>query len=285
MQVNFSLIAALSAALLLLPGTTGCRSNGGPWYNPSTYAFSNPFASNPFAKDGSLAPPFSADALAESKPSLGSNPNIGLPPGGYTDGSIVSNTGTPSTNPPERWGESQNAMSALAASANAISSANAMPAQGHPGFYSGYSVPEASQYSPSHADAFAASPSAPGIGAAGFTTQTPPGQSPHLYQPDSVHHASANPMIQNYQPTALQQHAPSNPMPGNVPLAANESWEQSQHHAFGGMQQPHTIPPGTMPPGGFVYEQAPSQPHAMPTQPMPGEINAFPGQHSNLPIW
>lgn len=73
-----SIVAAL-ALLSLVSGAIGCKSNGGPWYNPKSYAFHNPF------KEGSEAPPYRGEATAQAnaKPSLDAQPHINTPPGGY----------------------------------------------------------------------------------------------------------------------------------------------------------------------------------------------------------
>jgi hypothetical protein len=72
---NTSIIAIL-VMLTFVGGSIGCRSNGGPWYNPKSYTLSNPFDKS--RKD--------SDTLANTKPSLGSNPNVSTPAGGYTSG-------------------------------------------------------------------------------------------------------------------------------------------------------------------------------------------------------
>lgn len=73
-----SIVAALMCFLLVF-GVIGCRSNGGTWYNPKSYTWYNPFKSNE-------APAFDPEGTAHvtPKPSLGAQPNVTTPPGGYT---------------------------------------------------------------------------------------------------------------------------------------------------------------------------------------------------------
>ena len=105
MQVHFSSVAVVFAALLLVAGSVGCRSNGGDWYNPKSYAWTNPFS-----RDDQVAPR-SSENLAKTRPSFSDQPNVSTPPGGYSDGSsgIASRSTSPagiqndsSTNP---WGQ------------------------------------------------------------------------------------------------------------------------------------------------------------------------------------
>ncbi|MDR0869970.1 MAG: hypothetical protein LBN39_04175 [Planctomycetaceae bacterium] len=70
-------IAAVLVVLSLVSGAVGCKSNGGPWYKPNTYAFYNPF-------NGKDAMDSEGSAHASIKPSLDSQPNVNVPPGGYT---------------------------------------------------------------------------------------------------------------------------------------------------------------------------------------------------------
>jgi len=103
MRVHFSSIVAVFAALLLISGTTGCQLNG-PWYQPSSYAFSSPFG-----KPGGQRSP---DALAGSRPNLGERPNVDPPKGGYTNqGSLAqrSSQGTQGGFGTDPWGQQQTA--------------------------------------------------------------------------------------------------------------------------------------------------------------------------------
>ena len=78
MRIHFSSVATIFVALLFVSGTVGCRSNGGDWYNPKTYSWTNPFnKDNPTAHR-------SATTTANTKPSFDSQPNLSTPPGGYS---------------------------------------------------------------------------------------------------------------------------------------------------------------------------------------------------------
>ena len=249
MRVNFSFVAAFFVALLVL-GTVGCRSNGGPWYNPSSYAFTNPFAN---AKDdagrNSLAPSFGGgEATANARPSLDAQPNIGIPPGGYTDGTSLAgrpaagNTGG-STQPPAAW-ETQNLM-----------------AQQPPPF-GGYSVPEPTHYSLSGAYA------AHNAGATHMSHQQAVPQGGGLLYQEPVQQAHNTMSHTSHQPTALQQ-------PAGVPAGGiHGGWDQPGHHApiGGNMPSQHdhfAVPPqpGGFPPAGYeqpmMHQPAPV-PHQAP---------------------
>lgn len=92
------LVFAICCSLL------GCRSNGGPWYKPSTYTFNNPFNKNKAGMYGEEAR--FAENAPSNLPREGMRPNVSTPPGGYTEqrasqqtvsSSAVPNTGVPST--------------------------------------------------------------------------------------------------------------------------------------------------------------------------------------------
>ena len=77
---NNSIVAAL-VLLSLVSGAIGCKSNGGAWYKPNSYSLHNPFKKeerNPFKKEEPIAP-----YQATAKPSIGAQPNVTPPPGGY----------------------------------------------------------------------------------------------------------------------------------------------------------------------------------------------------------
>ena len=80
MRTRTNSIVAAFVLLSLVSGAIGCRSNGGPWYNPKSYAWHNPFKA-------SEAPAFDAEGTAQAnqKPSIGAQPNVNTPPGGYTN--------------------------------------------------------------------------------------------------------------------------------------------------------------------------------------------------------
>ncbi|MDR1270988.1 MAG: hypothetical protein LBK82_15845 [Planctomycetaceae bacterium] len=79
MHIRKNSIVATLVCFSFIFGVIGCRSNGGAWYNPKSYTWHNPFQSNE-------APSFDAEGTAHvtPKPSLGSQPNVTPPPGGYT---------------------------------------------------------------------------------------------------------------------------------------------------------------------------------------------------------
>jgi len=247
MRVNFSFVAASFVALLVL-GTVGCRSNGGPWYSPGSYVFTNPFASD--AGRDSLAPPFGGgEATANARPSLDAQPNIGTPPGGYTSGTALAghsgggSTGG-STHPPAAW-ETQNLM-----------------AQQPPPF-GGYSVPEPTQYSLS--DAYAAHHT----GAAHASHQQMAGgqMAGGLSHHEPIQQAHNTMSHTSHQPTALLQ-------PANVPMGGiHGGWDQPGHHApmGGGIPPQHesfAVPSqqGGFPPAGFHEQPMMHQPAPVPQQ-------------------
>ena len=240
MRIHFSSIATILVALLFVLGTTGCRSNGGAWYNPKSYAFSNPFAgaTKSYAKDkDNLAPPFSSEAQANSKPSLGSHPNISAPQGGYTDGALASRAGssnassssgvTVSNSPPDHWGQQ-----------------NPMAQQGSANAYGTYSVAEPSQYSP-YADY-----GKQGVAPSSYTSSQNPYQP---YQPEMGQQAnqpasynqmsySSNPLQKEYMPTSA--YATQQPLEsasaGGYPAVSNiyASSAMPQNDPYASVQQP-----------------------------------------------
>ena len=259
MQVHFSFAAAVMTLLLIMPGTIGCRSNGGPWYKPDTYAFVNPFDKEAMNRGGT-APPFGADVAANLKPSLDAQPNISPPLGGYTaEGNpLAALSMGGSTQPPEAWGAQ-----------NLMSHQGAVPHQGPPG---GYSVPEPSHYSPS--DIYVTHGSAPHQGAP--YQDSPQSGSWQYHEP--VHQASNTLSQTSHQPTALQQpaHVPMGGVPmGGAPNAWEVPGQQSPHQSpFGGVMSSPPSPspqdafggsavPSGFPSGGSVYDQQPV-PHQSP---------------------
>ena len=77
MRTRSNLIVTALVLLSLVSGAIGCKHTGGPWYKTSSYSSHNPFKS----KDDTLEP-YSRDY---AKPSIGTNPNVTPPPGGYGD--------------------------------------------------------------------------------------------------------------------------------------------------------------------------------------------------------
>jgi hypothetical protein len=274
MRVHFSPIATVFVALLFVSGTVGCRSNGGDWYNPKSYAFTNPFANvnNPFAKDNQ-APAFSPNTQSNTKPSIDSHPNISIPNGGYTDEAHASRVGsagmTVSSSPPAHWGQH-----------------NPLAQQSSPNTLGGYSDPEPSQYL-SYSD-FARH------GAAPASHPHAPNHNPYLYQPEAVQHATSqmhfgNDYMQpNYQTTsafAARQPVHSAPpgagaygipmQPGShAPLGtvAHDPHASIQHHGtqHHGFPMPSPVPgfehasPGPYVGLGYPGEFAPAPSHHHP---------------------
>lgn len=85
-------LAILAAVLAVCSMGTGCTSNGGPWYKPSTYTYHNPFSKDkgktPHDKHaGMVAGGQETDksVLDNSRPSINSSPNIKGPLGGYSN--------------------------------------------------------------------------------------------------------------------------------------------------------------------------------------------------------
>jgi len=188
----------LATACLALLFTVGCQSNGGPWYNPATYSFGNPFSKS----DHSRSP----NALANTKPSLDAQPNINAPHGGYTDGSALthrlggsSGTAT-STTPPSHWGEQ-----------------NTMVSQGPANYHGGYTDPVPSQYPPSYLD-------------------TPGGQGTVPVSYNQYLHTSQQSPSPYQTAQGIYQSAPDTGQYGNNPMSYNEAggYPMSQ----GGIQQP-----------------------------------------------
>jgi hypothetical protein len=240
MRVHFSSIVLIFTALLLVSGTVGCQSNGGAWYNPKSYSWTNPFSKE------NAAPPYSPNALA-NKPSLDAQPNINTPQGGYTDKALTANRtgspgGTASASPPEHWSQQ-----------------SSMGSQGTPNPYSNYTVPEPSQYLP-YAGAY------DGQGAAAspyqYAQQNP---SPYQYSPETAQRSNSMPyggdysVPAGYQPTA--NHVPVdnfsvNPAAGNYTVGNYPPLGGAHPNDpyIAGVQQPQQS--GAVQPTGFgVYNQ------------------------------
>ena len=102
MRVHFSSVATAFVALLFVLGTVGCQHTGGDWYKPSSYAWGPKSNSN----DSSGAPR-SLGGQANPRPSHNDQPNVYVPPGGYSDGTrATAATGT-SGGSADPWGQHQ----------------------------------------------------------------------------------------------------------------------------------------------------------------------------------
>lgn len=79
MRIRTKSIVTAIALLSLVSGAVGCRMNGtGPWYNPQSYSWHNPFNHGDApARDDAPAHAMTA------KPSMGMSPEVSIPPGGY----------------------------------------------------------------------------------------------------------------------------------------------------------------------------------------------------------
>jgi len=287
MRTNISFIVTVFVTLLFVSSTVGCRMNDGPWYNPKSYAFSNPFAKRIEVGRDNLAPPFnSTDALAgNNKPSADSRPNIEPPPGGYSsDGTLISRAENPSHQPPAAWGTQ-----------------SPIAAQGNTNPLGGFSIPEPTQYSPYNTDHFA------GSGGVPPTQQYMPhqgqfGSSPHDQfsshgsvlqannpMPNTIHQTSlhqSNIQQPMYAPMGMeqpvQQYDPFNAMP---PTQDPYAGVQQQQGIFPGTAYEQQIAPQQMMPASSLQSQgfhnpgvgaAPQQYH----QPQP-----FQPQNHNQSIW
>jgi len=270
MRVHISSIVTIFAALLLVSGTVGCRSNGGPWYNPATYSFSNPFGKE------RQESPYSSN-MAKTKPSLDSQPNISTPHGGYTDsasraGSPASTGGTVSSSPPEHLAQYN-------------SQYNPATQQNSPNPYSSYTVADPSQYSPytyteSYGGQSGGQPyNGQGSPASPYQYSANQGQqSPYQYRQEAVQHAQNYPAMPygeqltqtTYQTTSAYQPQPYQPQSANnVPAGPYGNTEQpGQYAPFGTTPQSDsyagTPQPTAVSPSGFGQGQPVSTPYTYP---------------------
>jgi len=272
MRVHFSSIVTILLALLLVSGTVGCRSNGGPWYNPTTYSFASP------SGKGRPASPYSS-SVANQKPSLDAQPNISAPHGGYTDNasfaaSPASSGGTVSNTPPAHWAQH-----------------NPVPQQNVPNSYSSYTVADPSQYSPqTYTEAYGGQ-SVPAPTSTYPYVATQGQQSPYQYSPEPVQQAHSYPAMPYgeqqhaqtaYQTTSAYQQQPMYNAPVGTFGAANQPSQYGSqgtmppNDPYAGMQQPSTVPPS-----GFGQEQPVSPSYAYPSE---GVSVAFPYQSYQPPV-
>jgi hypothetical protein len=257
MRVYFSPIVAIFVALSLVSGTVGCRNTGGPWYNPSTYAFSNPFGKDRPASPGS-------SSIANKKPSLGAQPNISAAPGGYTDGSSMaaspaSSSGTVSSTPPSHWSQHSPTMQ-----------------QASPNSYGGYTVADPSQYSPqTYSESYGGQGTATPYHQ--YSATQGQQQSPYQQYPqEAVQQAHSYPAMpygeQNaqtvYQTTSAYQQQPMH----NVPAGSYGGMEQPSPYGYNGVAHPgdpyagmqQMQQPTAVPPSGFGQEQTMPSTYAYP---------------------
>jgi hypothetical protein len=242
MRIHFSSAVTIFVTLLFISGTVGCRSNGGPWYHPKSYAFTNPFA-----KDNQ-APPYSPSTQANTKPSLDSHPNISNPPGGFSDeSSLYAN----------RSGSYNGTSSASSSDHGGYPSPVTVASQGTSNPYGGYSIAEPSPYPPTYAGG---QPSATNAAAHQYQYQYPseatqPGNPmPYNYNeyPAGTQYQATSAV--SYPPTTLNSTSPdnygsTNPAMGNyAPFGA-----PSQNDPYTAAIQSQSQPPA--PPAGSYYNQ------------------------------
>ena len=302
MRIQHRYIFTVITVLLLISGSSGCRSNGGAWYNPNTYSFSNPFNKDAFAKDN-LAPLFNpSGSMANKKPSLNASPNIDTPPGGYRDGTVANNSAAASLNPPDHWGQNQ------MLTQNSMASMPNAQGTGLPGLHNSFPQDTPSHPGMPHQGHLSVANQS-GIGQTGFgtvasqnnnTLSRPPhashpqpfdtqhhmaaqhAQTPFQYQPDLISHADSTVPFP-YHATALQQH-------GNAPL--NNGAMHANAMNANAMEWPgHQAPHGSQ--NNAHFGTMPTEnPYAMAQQPgfAPHDGSgqqAFPGSHqgySNDPV-
>jgi hypothetical protein len=247
MRTHFSSAVAIVVTLLFVLGTVGCRSNGGPWYNPKSYSWSQPFA-----KD-SQAPPYSPDALANKKPSLEASPNVSVPQGGYTDeSSLHSNRSIPQGGTPGGYPLDQGGYHSPVASNT----------------YGGYSVAEPSPYPPTYAGG---QPSA--ANAAAYQYQYP-SEVPQMAQQGNQNqmpygysdYAAGTPAGTQYHPTSAVSYTQATPnypsVDNGTPNPAMTGGNYAPFSAalpqndpyVAAMQQPAPVTPT----GGYYDQSAPA---------------------------
>jgi len=267
MRVHFSSVVAVFVTLLFVSGTVGCQSNGGNWYNPKTYSWSNPFSK------GNQA----SHAQANTRPSLGAHPNISDIPGGYSDSSFAQQSGTVSATPPDHW-EQRSPMSAQStthslggfsvAEPSSFPPSYAMGQQhhgtSHPGAMGGAPLPQQQQsdFMPfGHSDYMQTGFHAP-------HAVDPHQHMHHQQQQQHVqhsfadqHHAGMSHQMPsgNYAPFGAAQHQVTHHHDPHM-IQQQHAFPQQQHHAF--PQQ------SAAPPMGFGHDPMAPVPHASQGMPM-----------------
>ena len=226
---NNSLLTAL-ILLSLVVGAIGCKSNGGPWYKPGSYAMHNPFK----AKDEPLSSPY-PDRTATTKPSMGAQPNVATPPGGYATKELqVQYNNTPT-------GGATPEANRLARSEPAVSGGN-IPTSGYsdPGYN-----PNVAAYNPNMGTSY------PG------TYPPNSGVTPQNIQPTSI----ATPYGPSYTPQGTPDYASNPGTP--LPWGAQAPYDPAPASGFtapvnptyetapGGFPSATPVPYGTQPVGGF----------------------------------
>ncbi len=270
-----SIVTAL-VLLSLVSGAIGCKSNGGAWYKPNSYTWYNPFSS----KDDPI-PPYSGEHAATAKPSIGAQPNVAAPPGGYGDKAKEAEfyAAKPEKQVQPQYGNTITGGSAPtstpAADQNRVAMADAPLYNGAPANYSTpnpYSVPDAyyqpnsgvtpASYQPTSIQQPNAGYQQPNAGyqqpAAGYQ-QPAAYQQPTGYQPNGM---SPNPA--DYAPSATPSpYSPNTSVPATnySPFAAQPEAQQG----FGAPVSTTTAPAANA--YGAGYTAAPSYGSGYPATP------------------
>ncbi|MCL2005656.1 MAG: hypothetical protein FWG73_05770 [Planctomycetaceae bacterium] len=271
MRTHYTFIFTVLTALFLVSGTSGCKSNGGAWYNPTSYSISNPFSKDTYAKDN-LAPLFnSSDNLANAKPSLNAQANIDTPHGGYSNRTADTGSGTASLTPLDHWGHGTNAHQGQMTAQQSMQGtvASSMHGSGLPGLQNNQFIAEHPQHSP-HGDMYSAHQQHQGS-FGGMHSPVQQAQMPHSQMPG---HTQGHNTMQ-YQPEFAQQADPSMPFPYH-PTAFHPQTNAMNAGTMGqpGQTVPHGSPFGAVPPQAdpFAVAQHPpgfGHPPMAPAQPQP----------------
>ena len=178
MRLHFSSAVTIFVTLLFVSGTVGCRSNGGPWYNPKSYTWTSPLTKN------TEAPLYSSGAQASTKPSLDSHPNISTPQGGYSDESNFQ------TNRAGSYGGTTGGYS----SGQDMSQSQTASSQSPPNMYNTYSVAEPSPYPPTYTEGQ--------LAATNGTAPAPYHQQQYQYPAETIQYSDQTPYSATGSPVA-----------------------------------------------------------------------------------
>jgi hypothetical protein len=208
MRIRRESIFVTLVCFSLIFGMIGCRSNGGAWYNPKSYTWHNPFKSNE-------APSFDAEgtAHASTKPSLGAQPNVTPPPGGYDESRSIAGNGKKegSSAVVPQYG-AQYGVGTLSADSNRVASANTPTTPSTPGYVSDRSY---SSYSSTNNNLVASGPQA---------TPAPHYQPTNFYYPDQQQTPTIPSNQPGVYPGAVYQGSGSPENGGAVPPAYQPSY-------------------------------------------------------------
>ncbi len=271
-----SIVAAfvLLSLLSLVSGAVGCRSNGGDWYNPKTYSFYNPFKPNE-------APLFDPEGSAQvnNLPSMGAQPDVSTPPGGYGNGgsAVVTQYGASTDS---ALGNSVHGNTAE----NRVALVNPTPSQTtYPGStnapfgYEQYPYQKTTLHSP---EATSQAPS--GFGGPTNSMPVASGADPMVYPggavPNGVMGGIATPSpTESYSPFATPA-APSG-MPAGAPIYGEPAANQMGAQGFGASPVPGIMPQPAAPQG---FNQAGGN-QILPQQHNPPTINSAVPSYTTAP--